>query len=219
MFVAFLMAVGVASNAAPATHAASTPPQSLSPTLSATPQPTPTPTPTPSAAAGALRQAHTVRTELDDITLAAGECHVITVTASAGDYLPDSTCTPGAVDPAVTEATIGSTICVSGYTTSVRPSTSITGPEKTASLADYGMTANPTIEYDHLVPLELGGASSVSNLWPEPNKPTAAGVNNPKDAVETALKKAVCNHTVQLAPAQSAMASDWITAESTLGLG
>jgi hypothetical protein len=213
VFVVFLVVAGLASNATPATLAASKPAQSANPT------PSVTPTPTPTAAAGALRQAHTVRTELDDIALVAGQCHVITVNASAGNYLPDQTCTPGAVDPAVTEATIGSTICVSGYTTSVRPSTSVTGPEKTASLLDYGMTAGPTIEYDHLVPLELGGASSVSNLWPEPNKATAAGVNNPKDVVETALKKAVCNHTVQLAAAQAAMASNWITAESTLGLG
>ena len=35
--------------------------------------------------------------------------------------LPDRSCTPGAIDPAVTQANIGSTICRSGYTTTVRP--------------------------------------------------------------------------------------------------
>jgi hypothetical protein len=166
-----------------------------------------------------MRQEHTVRTEPVDIALSPGQCRVRTVNAAAGEFLPDPACTPGAVDPAVTEATLGSTICVSGYTASVRPPTSVTGPAKTESLADYGMTANRTTEYDHLVPLELGGASTVSNLWPEPNDAAAKGVNNPKDAVETALKRAVCAHRVQLAAAQNAIASNWTTAERVLGVG
>ncbi len=35
--------------------------------------------------------------------------------------LPDPSCTPGAIDPAVAQANIGSTICRTGYTDSVRP--------------------------------------------------------------------------------------------------
>lgn len=211
-----LVIVGVASNGTPATHAAA------APTTSSTPSGDPTPTPSVAvavaSAAGTLRQAHTPSALLVDITLTSGQCHAIPVDAAAGAYLPDPACTPGAVDPAVTEATIGATICVSGYTASVRPSTSLTSPAKRASLTDYGMTAGPTIEYDHLVPLELGGASSVSNLWPEPNKAAAKGVNNPKDAIESALKRAVCNGTVQLAAAQAAIAKNWTTAESVLGI-
>jgi hypothetical protein len=214
-FVVFLVIVGVTSSGTPPTHVAATPAPSFTPTNPAGP----TPTPIVASATGGLRQAHTPGTLLDDLTLAAGQCHAITEDAATGAYLPDAACTPGAVDPAVTEATIGATICVSGYTANVRPSTSLTGPAKSASLADYGMTAGPTVEYDHLVPLELGGASSVSNLWPEPNKATAKSVNNPKDAVENALKKAVCAHTVQLAAAQAAIASNWTTAESVLRLG
>jgi hypothetical protein len=230
VFIVFLVIVGVASNGTapassqskPAEAATTTTPTTTVPTKSTpTLKPAVAPAVTPKAptTSTAVRQEHTVRTEAVDITLAAGQCHVRTVNAAAGDFLPDPACTPGATDPVVTEATIGSTICVSGYTTSVRPPTSITSPAKTESLADYGMTASPTTEYDHLVPLELGGASSVSNLWPEPNRATAKGVNNPKDTVENALKKAVCAHTVQLVAAQNAMASDWITAESVLGLG
>ena len=41
-------------------------------------------------------------------------------------------------------------------------------------------------EYDHLVPLDLGGANASSNLWLEPG-PTP----NPKDAVEQRLHEAV----------------------------
>jgi hypothetical protein len=230
VFIVFLIIVGIASNGTAPTSSESKPadaatttttsaPAKTTASTTATPAAAPIVAPKVSTASTAIRQEHTVRTEPVDITLAAGQCHVRTVNAAAGDFLPDPACTPGAVDPAVTEATIGSTICVSGYTTSVRPPTSITSPAKAESLADYGMTASPTTEYDHLVPLELGGASSVSNLWPEPNRATATGVNNPKDAVENALKKAVCAHAVQLVAAQKAMASDWITAESFLGLG
>src|SRR5438270_13269006 len=35
---------------------------------------------------------------------------------------PDPGCTPGALNPAVTQATIHQTICVSGYTKTIRPS-------------------------------------------------------------------------------------------------
>ena len=69
-------------------------------------------------------------------------------------------------------------------------------------------------ELDHLVPLELGGSNDATNLWPEMGKRP-----NPKDSVETALKHAVCKGTVTLAAAQQAIATNWHTAESTLGLG
>ena len=44
--------------------------------------------------------------------------------------LPDPKCTPGATDPRVTQSNIQSTICVPGYTKTVRPSTSVTDPIK-----------------------------------------------------------------------------------------
>jgi hypothetical protein len=215
-FLVFLVVIGVASNGTPDTQPAAK--AAAGSTAIGPTEPAPAMTP-PAIAGGSLRQAHTVRTEPVDIVLTAGQCHVVTLDPATGAYLPDPVCTPGAVDTAVTEATLASTICASGYTASVRPPTSITGPAKSASLVDYGMSAGPTVEYDHLVPLELGGASTVSNLWPEPNKGTAKGVNNPKDSVENSLKRAVCDHRVPLSTAQAAIASNWTTAESVLGLG
>lgn len=83
---------------------------------------------------------------------------------------PDPRCTPGALNPAVTQATIRQTICRSGWTASVRPPESITEPEKYASLAAYGDAGSVSAyEYDHFVPLELCGATNdPGNLWPEP---------------------------------------------------
>ena len=129
--------------------------------------------------------------------------------------LPDPRCTPGSVDPAVTQGNIHATICVSGYTKRVRPPESQTErfKEYTAFPA-YGLTWYRESELDHLVPLELGGSNDATNLWPELGKPSG----NPKDTVENTLNRAVCDGTVTLAAAQQAIASDWMTAEKRLGL-
>ncbi|MFI8227763.1 hypothetical protein ACIGDI_02950 [Streptomyces sp. NPDC085900] len=137
------------------------------------------------------------------------------------DYLPlpDPVCQPGAYNPDVTQDTIGSTICVSGWTSTVRPSTSYTNALKVKQIAEYGYADTSTADYeeDHLVPLELGGApKSAENLWPEPRYGDTTAAN--KDTVENKLKKAVCNGTVGLDDARDAVASDWTTALSSLGL-
>src|SRR5262245_3325078 len=128
--------------------------------------------------------------------------------------LPDRRCTPGAIDPAVTQADIGSTICVTGYTKTVRPPESQTEAFKLGqAYPAYGLPPGTSSELDHLVPLELGGANDAANLWPE-----AGPVPNPKDAVEDSLHTAVCDGQVPLARAQRAIARDWETALSSLGL-
>lgn len=134
-------------------------------------------------------------------------CHVLS------GPRPDPACTPGAIDPAVTQQNIATTICRSGYTTRVRPSTSQTDRMKATLYKSYGIASGTTSELDHLVSLELGGANDAANLWPEVGK-----LPNPKDAVENALHKAVCAGKVTLAAAQQAIASDWETAEAKLGL-
>lgn len=126
---------------------------------------------------------------------------------------PDPACTPGAIDPAVTQQNIATTICRSGYTSKVRPSSSQTDRMKARLYKAYGIAPGTTSELDHLVSLELGGANDVANLWPEVGK-----LPNPKDSVENALHKAVCAGKVTLAAAQQAIASDWQTAEAKLGL-
>ena len=150
---------------------------------------------------------------------AAGTCHYVVLNAAAGDYLPDPHCTPGATNPRVTQADLKSTICKSGYTASIRPPASITGREKKASETAYGFTGKAsTTEYDHLISLELGGdPNAPQNLWPEPNKARASGVNNPKDRVEDKLKSLVCNAVrrkayLPLAKAQYLIATNWTTA-------
>lgn len=165
-----------------------------------------------------LRSINTPGIVVDDMDLRDGQCVARVLNAERGEVLPDPKCTPGAIDPAVTADNLEQTICVSGYTTTVRPPTSATNKAKARSLRQYSMKYNKTIEYDHLVPLTLGGASTTSNLWPEPNDADAKGVNNPKDGLERRLRNAVCNGEVSLAAAQQAIATNWVTAEKTLGL-
>jgi hypothetical protein len=135
---------------------------------------------------------------------APGSCHAI----GSGPYSrPDPRCTPGALNPQVTQATIGRTICASGWTATVRPPESVTEAEKRASLAAYGDHGSlGDYEYDHFVPLELGGATNArQNLWPEPGASP-----NPKDAVEDALNRKVCDRQMTLAAAQRAIAVNWV---------
>ena len=122
--------------------------------------------------------------------------------------MPDGRCTPGALNPAVTQATINQTICVPGYTKTIRPPESITEPEKLESMAAYGYSDRPPsdFEYDHLVSLELGGAvNDPRNLWPE-----SGASPNPKDSVENALHRMVCDGQMPLAQAQHIIATDWL---------
>lgn len=162
---------------------------------------------------------HTPGKLVIDETLTPGECRARVITAALGEVLPDPTCTPGAVDPAVTQANINSTVCSSGYTTAVRPPASVTDAFKVTVVAAYGEQDSSTTELDHLVPLELGGASTASNLWPEPNRTGATGVDNPKDSVEDAANHAVCDGQMTLAAAQRAIASNWVALGQELGVG
>ena len=135
---------------------------------------------------------------------APGSCHAL----GSGLYSrPDPACTPGALNPGVTQATIDHTICVEGWTDTVRPPEGVTEQEKAASMAAYGDTDSiASYEYDHFVPLELGGATNdPRNLWPEPGASP-----NPKDAVEDDLREKVCDGEMTLAQAQRAIATNWV---------
>lgn len=134
--------------------------------------------------------------------------------------LPDPSCTPGVYYSAVTQSTINSTICVSGWTATVRPSTSYTNGLKAQGIIDYGYSDTNMSDYeeDHFIPLELGGSpTDPKNLWPEPHSGTKNSTT--KDGVETKLKNAVCKGTVTLAAARSAIKNNWTTALAVTGIG
>ncbi len=135
-------------------------------------------------------------------------------------FLPNPELTPGALNPAVSQGTIQSTICVPGYSGTIRPPVSYTDNLKVQQLANpaYGDTADQnTADYeeDHFIPLSVGGnPTDPHNLWPQPRNtsPYNAAV---KDTLEYTLYKDVCNGTVTLADAQSAIVTDWVQAYRT----
>jgi hypothetical protein len=105
---------------------------------------------------------------------------------------------------------------VPGWTETVRPPEAVTEPEKEASMAAYADTGSmASYEYDHFLPLELGGATNdPRNLWPPPGASP-----NAKDAVEDRLRAEVCNGTVSLARAQREIVRNWTVLARTPGSG
>lgn len=129
--------------------------------------------------------------------------------------LPADPCHVGAVtycalNPAVTQDTIAATICVSGWTATIRPPSSYTSALKVQQLAAFGYAdQNPgDYEEDHRVPLELGGAPrDTSNLSPE-----LGASPNPKDSAENSARAEVCAGRATLRQEQVAFIAAWLAA-------
>jgi hypothetical protein len=129
-------------------------------------------------------------------------------------FLPNPAWQPGAIDPSVTQDNIQSTICVSGYTSTIRPPASYTDKLKKEQIQQYGYSDTKLADYeeDHLISLELGGnPTDPKNLWPEPRDTTPYN-SHVKDTLENTLHKLVCEGKVPLATAQQAIATDWVAA-------
>jgi hypothetical protein len=137
--------------------------------------------------------------------------------ALAAIVLPLVGVTPGATNPAVTQANIQSTICTSGYTATIRPPASYTTKLKAQQLATtYKTYADKNLasyEEDHLISLEIGGnPTDPKNLWPQPYAGTGARV---KDQVENKLHDLVCANKMPLATAQKLISTNWYAAYQT----
>lgn len=131
--------------------------------------------------------------------------------------LPDPVRTPGALNPAVTQDNIASTICAKGWTHSARPASSYTNELKRRQIDEYGYSDKTLSRYeeDHLISLELGGhPTDPRNLWPQPYVSEWGATK--KDRLETALRQKVCKGEMLLADAQRLVGTDWVAAWNTL---
>ena len=140
----------------------------------------------------------------------------IVPTVASGDapYLPNPVSQPGVYNPDVTQETIQSTICVSGYTSTIRPPVSYTDKLKGQQIVQYGYADTNKADYeeDHLIPLEVGGhPTDPKNLWPQPRYTTPYSAPM-KDTLENTLHKMVCSGQLPLDTARQAIATDWIAA-------
>jgi len=119
--------------------------------------------------------------------------------SSKGPYPADPARTPGVINPDVTQRTIETTICMHGWTRTIRPPTDYTNALKLKQMREYGVGGSPSqYQEDHLISLELGGhPTDARNLWPEPY-PRAAEV----DSIENDLNAKVCSGALSLDEAQ-----------------
>ena len=127
--------------------------------------------------------------------------------------LPDRALTPGAIDPAVTQNNIQSTVCVRGYTDKVRPDKKYTNRLKHEQIEQYRLTDRNVRNYelDHLIPLNIGGnPSDPKNLWPQSRQGEWSAEQ--KNDLEFVVYKMVCHGEISLHEAQQRMAKDWIEA-------
>lgn len=133
-----------------------------------------------------------------------------------GYPVPDPRCTPGGINPTISLDIIKDprwrTGCIRNCQTSEE--------QKHVTYAWYGIRRphknsgeHQVCELDHLVPLELGGADGLGNIWPQCG-PDRVTLNEryfkQKDHVENYLEDEVKGGRMPLAEAQRGIASDWV---------
>jgi hypothetical protein len=140
-----------------------------------------------------------------------------TCTASMrnGYPAPDPRCTPGGINPSITAEVLRD----SGFRTRSVRNCLTSEAEKHVTYGWYGIHKprsnsgeNQVCELDHLVPLELGGADGLGNIWPECGPDSTVLQKRYfklKDRVENYLADEVKAGRIPLGAAQKGIASDW----------
>lgn len=129
--------------------------------------------------------------------------------------IPDPKCSPGAINPTVTLKVLKA----KGFTTKCVRDLASSAHEKQQTYVWYKIKKpahnsgkSQTCELDHIVSLELGGADTLDNLWPQCG-PSKVALNRRyfkrKDAVENFLAREVRAGRMNLAEAQKGIAEDW----------
>lgn len=113
---------------------------------------------------------------------------------------------PEAPIPALTPGVVltGSMVevCTPGWATAHRRS--LSAAQRAAVLVAYRLPAGTVpAEWDHLIPLELGGGNGPGNIWPQ----LSATDRRIKDTSENRLHARVCTGQVLLGAAQEEMRS------------
>ncbi len=123
--------------------------------------------------------------------------------AFARDNAPDPKLTPGKV-----ETSDLALVCKHGYSEKVRRTT----PEmKQQVYRAYGFKTKESrkgYKIDHLVPLALGGADSVKNLWPS-NKKAEKYSAGAKDRLELKVREMVCRKELGVKEGQRLFLTNW----------
>lgn len=110
-------------------------------------------------------------------------------------------------DPAVTQETLAETVCIRGYTRTVRPGWRALRRIKLWLLEAAGEPPEhaPAYQLDHAMPLVLGGdPRDPANMVLQPRGEAAR-----KDRIERKLGCLVCTGQVGLDEARAEIAGDW----------
>lgn len=68
-----------------------------------------------------------------------------------------------------------------------------------------------SFKIDHLIPVELGGADTIENLWPQSLRAKPYGADRKKLLTEVLLER-IARKQITLAQAQEQISKDWIDA-------
>jgi hypothetical protein len=122
---------------------------------------------------------------------------------------PDPKCTPGSLNPTVKVGVLKS----AGFSTQCirNQATGSSETQKSIVFRWYGVRSDQTCEKDHFVPLEVGGADTLDNIWPQCGPSGATGTARyfrQKDTVEGYLARQVKAGMSQQA-AEQGIKSDW----------
>jgi hypothetical protein len=132
-----------------------------------------------------------------------------------GFPVPDPNCTPGAINPTLTIDVLRDR----SFTTRCTRDAATQEGEKATTYDWYNLPhpsqnsgENQICELDHLISLEIGGADTLDNIWPQCGP---SGVALPKrffkekDTVENFLAMQVRAGRMDLIDAQRGIATDW----------
>jgi hypothetical protein len=135
--------------------------------------------------------------------------------AANGFPIPDPKCTPGAINPTLTAKVLQDP----AFTTKCVRNDATTEEQKKSVYAAYGIEEpqhnegqTQVCELDHLVSLEVGGADTLDNIWPQcgpANVELSQRFFKQKDQVEDHLGDFVRHGKTDLGEAQKRIAADW----------
>ncbi len=112
--------------------------------------------------------------------------------------------------PGATLAVTAREVCAADFAQNIP---AIPEPVQRKVFETYGISnaRADAYEVDYLITPELGGATTIRNLWPEPYHAPVWNAHV-KDDLENRLHRMVCSGELELATAQREIAANWITA-------
>lgn len=152
---------------------------------------------------------------LQPVTLPPAPSNKCSIRLKDGYPIADPACTPGAINPTVTLEILRDP----QFRTSCSTNRRVSATDKAQTYVWYGITipqqnigASQTCALDYLIPLELGGADSLANVWPlcgPPGATLAQRYFRQKILVTQFLLAQVKSGDMTLADVQNGVAANW----------